>query len=190
MDKDPLLSPLSPADAEQVAAIEQKRKSRLDKTHAAVEAAKQTAISAVEAVIDESNTYAEGTSAGGQIEGGVDGQKGANGTNGTNGTNVANGKAGIGTFAKGVRSIIHEGKSLLPLLKHKIWETPPSGAIVPPKEEFALRREMVEFRAKRNVIVVTFANFAFIDFVTNWVRHLTDVGVTNILVGKMPKLCL
>ena len=150
----------------------------MERTHAAVEAAKQAAISAVEAVIDESDTSAWGA-------GKNEAANGTNGTNGANGANGTNGDAGSGTFAKGVRSIIHEGKPLLPILKHKIWETPPGGATVPAREEFALRREMVAFRAKSNVIVVTFANFAFIDFVTNWVRHLTDVGVTNILVGQL-----
>lgn len=87
-------------------------------------------------------------------------------------------------FAKGVRSIIHEGKPLLEALKHKVWAKP-KGTVIPKKEEFSLRREMVEFRAQNNVIVVTFANFAFMDFVTNWVRHLTDNGVFNILVGAM-----
>ncbi|CAI5929083.1 unnamed protein product, partial [Closterium sp. NIES-64] len=89
------------------------------------------------------------------------------------------------TFARGVRPIIHEGRPLIPELKRPIWEKPPPGGKVPGKEEFALRREMVEFRAEKNVVVVTFANHAFMDFVLNWVKHLTDLGVTNILIGAM-----
>lgn len=95
-----------------------------------------------------------------------------------------------GGFARGVRAIIHEGRPLLDLLKRPIWEKPPQDAPTPKKEEFALRREMVEFRASNNVIVVTFANFAFMDFVTNWVRHLTEEGVFNILVGAMDEKIL
>lgn len=69
-------------------------------------------------------------------------------------------------------------------MKRKIWEAPKAGVKMPPREEFTLRQEMVEHRAVNNTIVVTFANFAFLDFTTNWVRHLTDLGVTNILVGE------
>lgn len=74
---------------------------------------------------------------------------------------------------------------LHPALRQPIWEVPPAGSQLPPRDAFALTKEMIEFRAKKNVIAVTFANFAFMDFVLNWVRHLTDVEVTNILVGAM-----
>ncbi|CAI7914893.1 unnamed protein product, partial [Closterium sp. NIES-53] len=102
---------------------------------------------------------------------------------------TSNGRAGE-TFARGVRPIIHEGKPLIPELKRPIWEKPPPGGKVPGKEEFALRREMVEFRAEKNVVVVTFANHAFLDFVLNWVKHLTELGVTNILIGAMDNVIL
>lgn len=70
-----------------------------------------------------------------------------------------------------------------PVLRQPIWTVPPAGSEMPPREAFALTPEMIEFRAKKKVIAVTFANYAFMDFVTNWVRHLTDYDVTNILVG-------
>jgi len=70
-----------------------------------------------------------------------------------------------------------------PVLRQPIWTVPPVGSEMPPREAFALTKEMIEFRAKKKVIAVTFANYAFMDFVTNWVRHLTDYEVTNILVG-------
>lgn len=72
-----------------------------------------------------------------------------------------------------------------PVLRQPIWTVPPVGSEMPPLEAFALTKEMIEFRAKKKVIAVTFANYAFMDFVTNWVRHLTDYEVTNILVGAM-----
>lgn len=68
-------------------------------------------------------------------------------------------------------------------LKREIWEVPIAGSVMPPREEFALRKEMVEFRAEKNVIAVTFANYAFVGFVLSWVKSLTDGGVTNLLVG-------
>ncbi|KAG6548562.1 hypothetical protein Mapa_010050 [Marchantia paleacea] len=70
-------------------------------------------------------------------------------------------------------------------LKKPIWVVPSAGSKLPSREAFALRKEMVEFRAKKNVIVVTFANHAFMGFVLSWVKSLTDDGVTNILVGAM-----
>ncbi|XP_024520921.1 arabinosyltransferase XEG113 [Selaginella moellendorffii] len=76
------------------------------------------------------------------------------------------------------------------VLKKAIWEIPPHGSELPPREAFVLSKEMVEFRAKKNVIMVTFANHAFEDFVLTWVRHLTDVGVTNLLVGAMDRKIL
>ncbi|CAI5938014.1 unnamed protein product [Closterium sp. NIES-65] len=95
------------------------------------------------------------------------------------------GASGAGPFANGVRPILHEGRPLLAALKREIWEKPPPGSAVPARGEFALRREMVEQRQRDGVVVVTFANHAFLDFVLNWVRHLTDLGVHNILVGAM-----
>lgn len=44
-------------------------------------------------------------------------------------------------------------------------------------------KEMIEFWVKKNVIVVMFVNFVFMDFVFNWVWYLIDVEVINIFVG-------
>ncbi|KAL2652130.1 hypothetical protein R1flu_020258 [Riccia fluitans] len=75
--------------------------------------------------------------------------------------------------------------SLHEALMRPVWEIPTAGSELPPRKAFALRKEIVEFRAKKNVIVVTFANHAFMGFVLSWVKSLTDKGVTNILVGAM-----
>eukprot|EP00268_Persea_americana_P045732 TRINITY_DN4680_c0_g1_i1.p1 TRINITY_DN4680_c0_g1~~TRINITY_DN4680_c0_g1_i1.p1 ORF type:complete len:642 (+),score=107.40 TRINITY_DN4680_c0_g1_i1:255-2180(+) len=66
-----------------------------------------------------------------------------------------------------------------------IWEPPPVGTKMPHSKEFQLTKAMVEFRAEDNVIIVTFGNYAFMDFILNWVKHLTDLGVFNLLVGAM-----
>eukprot|EP00249_Psilotum_nudum_P004971 c18467_g1_i1 orf=594-2531(-) len=70
------------------------------------------------------------------------------------------------------------------VLKNQIWERP-HGHKMPPSNAFMLTKEMVNLHAANNVIVVTFANYAFLDFVLNWVRHLTELKVFNILVGAM-----
>ncbi|KAL3699666.1 hypothetical protein R1sor_017688 [Riccia sorocarpa] len=75
--------------------------------------------------------------------------------------------------------------SLHQALMRPVWEVPAAGSGLPPREAFALRKEIVEFRAKKNVIVVTFANHAFMGFALTWVKSLTDKGVTNLLVGAM-----
>ncbi|KAE8717230.1 hypothetical protein F3Y22_tig00110057pilonHSYRG00292 [Hibiscus syriacus] len=56
---------------------------------------------------------------------------------------------------------------------------------MPPLESFRLTKELVGERAKDNVIIITFGNFAFMDFILTWVKHLTDLGVSNFLVGAM-----
>nr|KJB25103.1 hypothetical protein B456_004G177500 [Gossypium raimondii] len=56
---------------------------------------------------------------------------------------------------------------------------------MPPLESFKLTKELVGERAKDNVIIVTFGNFAFMDFILTWVKHLTDLDVSNLLVGAM-----
>ncbi|XP_021286812.1 arabinosyltransferase XEG113 isoform X1 [Herrania umbratica] len=66
-----------------------------------------------------------------------------------------------------------------------IWESPPRTSKMPPLKSFSLTKELVEERAKDNVIIVTFGNFAFMDFILTWVKHLTDLGVSNLLVGAM-----
>lgn len=64
-------------------------------------------------------------------------------------------------------------------------EVAPPGSKMPPLENFRLTKELVEKRVKDNVIVVTFGNYAFMDFILTWVKHLTDLHVDNILVGAM-----
>ncbi|XP_031391450.1 arabinosyltransferase XEG113 isoform X3 [Punica granatum] len=56
---------------------------------------------------------------------------------------------------------------------------------MPPLKTFRLTKELVQERAVDNVIIVTFGNFAFMDFILTWVKHLTDLGVYNLLVGAM-----
>lgn len=66
-----------------------------------------------------------------------------------------------------------------------VWEVPPSGSKMPPLKGFRLRKELVQERVKDNIIIVTFGNYAFMDFILTWVKHLTDLGVDNLLVGAM-----
>ncbi|PIN26282.1 hypothetical protein CDL12_00960 [Handroanthus impetiginosus] len=70
-------------------------------------------------------------------------------------------------------------------LLQPIWKTPPPGSKMPPLKTFQLTMELVQERVKDNVIVVTFGNFAFMDFILTWVKHLSDMGVENLLVGAM-----
>lgn len=69
------------------------------------------------------------------------------------------------------------------ILTKAIWEVPVDKKMPDPKV-FQLTKEMVEYRAKDNVIIITFGNFAFMDFILNWVRHLTELNVFNLLVGN------
>jgi hypothetical protein len=66
-----------------------------------------------------------------------------------------------------------------------IWGIPSPGSKMPHLNSFRLTKELVEERVKDNVIVVTFGNFAFMDFILTWVKHLADLGVENLLVGAM-----
>lgn len=66
-----------------------------------------------------------------------------------------------------------------------IWVKPPPGSEMPPLETFRLTKELVQERVKDNVVVATFGNYAFMDFILTWVKHLTDLGVENLLVGAM-----
>ncbi|GKU96021.1 hypothetical protein SLEP1_g9302 [Rubroshorea leprosula] len=66
-----------------------------------------------------------------------------------------------------------------------IWEAPPRNSKMPPLKSFRLTKELVEQRVKDNIIIVTFGNFAFMDFILTWVKHLTDLGISNLLVGAM-----
>jgi hypothetical protein len=64
-----------------------------------------------------------------------------------------------------------------------IWEPPPHGTKFPPLKTFRLTKQLVQQRVKDNVIIVTFGNYAFMDFILSWVKHLTDLGLSNLLVG-------
>nr|CAB3494077.1 unnamed protein product [Digitaria exilis] len=66
-----------------------------------------------------------------------------------------------------------------------IWKPPPRGSRMPSPRAFRLTRDMVAARARGGVIVVTFGNYAFLDFILTWARHLTDLGVDSLLVGAM-----
>lgn len=70
------------------------------------------------------------------------------------------------------------------ILTRSVWD-PPAGTKMPDLKSFRLTRDMVQRRAKDNVIIVTFGNFAFMDFILNWVKHLTDLDINNLLVGAM-----
>lgn len=72
----------------------------------------------------------------------------------------------------------HRTESLEP-----IWKAPTPGSKMPPLETFKLTKEFVQKRVKDNVVIVTFGNFAFMDFILTWVKHLSDMGVDNLLVG-------
>ncbi|XP_052210846.1 arabinosyltransferase XEG113 isoform X2 [Diospyros lotus] len=65
-----------------------------------------------------------------------------------------------------------------------IWKAPP-GSKMPPLKTFRLTKELFGKRAKDNVVIVTFGNYAFMDFILTWVKHLTDLGLDNLLVGAM-----
>lgn len=66
-----------------------------------------------------------------------------------------------------------------------VWEIPPSNKKMPPLKNFRLTKELVQQRVKDNVVIVTFGNYAFMDFILTWVKKLTDLEVSNFLVGAM-----
>ncbi|CAH2040806.1 unnamed protein product [Thlaspi arvense] len=70
-------------------------------------------------------------------------------------------------------------------LKRPIWQAPSSGSEMPPPKTFQLTKELVEQRVRDNIIIVTFGNYAYMDFILTWVKHLTDFGLDNLLVGAM-----
>lgn len=65
-----------------------------------------------------------------------------------------------------------------------VWEVPPSNKKMPPLKDFRLTKELVQQRVKDNVVIVTFGNYAFMDFILTWVKKLTDLEVSNLLVGE------
>ncbi|CAL0313223.1 unnamed protein product [Lupinus luteus] len=66
-----------------------------------------------------------------------------------------------------------------------IWDVPPHDKKMPPLTTFRLTKTLVQERVKDNVIIVTFGNYAFMDFILTWVKQLTDLGLSNLLVGAM-----
>ncbi|KAF3454207.1 hypothetical protein FNV43_RR04654 [Rhamnella rubrinervis] len=66
-----------------------------------------------------------------------------------------------------------------------IWEAPSRTKKMPPLKSFRLTKELVQQRVKDNVIIVTFGNYAFMDFILTWVKHLTDLELSNLLIGAM-----
>lgn len=66
-----------------------------------------------------------------------------------------------------------------------IWEAPPRTKKMPPLKTFRLTKELVQQRVEDNIVIVTFGNYAFMDFILTWVKHLTDLGLSNILIGAM-----
>jgi hypothetical protein len=65
-----------------------------------------------------------------------------------------------------------------------VWEIPPSNKRMPPLKDFRLTKELVQKRVKDNVVIVTFGNYAFMDFILTWVKKLTDLEISNLLVGE------
>lgn len=68
-----------------------------------------------------------------------------------------------------------------------IWDIP-LDTKMPDLKLFQLTKDMVKHRAKDNIIIVTFGNHAFMDFIVNWIKHLTDLDITNLLVGELATL--
>ncbi|ESW30070.1 hypothetical protein PHAVU_002G122000 [Phaseolus vulgaris] len=66
-----------------------------------------------------------------------------------------------------------------------ILDVPPRNKEMPPLEAFGLTKELIQKRVKDNVIIVTFANYAFMDFILTWVQQLNNLEVSNFLVGAM-----
>lgn len=70
-------------------------------------------------------------------------------------------------------------------LARSIWDVPPLNKKMPPLKDFRLTKELVQQRVKDNVVIVTFGNYAFMDFILTWAKQLTDLGVSNFLVGAL-----
>lgn len=49
-----------------------------------------------------------------------------------------------------------------------------------------LLRDVAERHAKHNMLMVTWANFHYLDFTINWVYHVKKLGITNYLVPFPP----
>ncbi|KAL3512772.1 hypothetical protein ACH5RR_025489 [Cinchona calisaya] len=66
-----------------------------------------------------------------------------------------------------------------------VWEVPSAGSKFPPLKTFKLSKKLVQQRVKENIIIVTYGNYAFMEFTVTWAKHLTDLGIENYLVGAM-----
>ncbi|BAT75204.1 Arabinosyltransferase protein [Vigna angularis] len=66
-----------------------------------------------------------------------------------------------------------------------IWDIPPTNKRMPPLSDFRLTKALVQQRVKDNVVIVTFGNYAFMDFILTWVKQLRNLEVSNFLVGAM-----
>ncbi|KHN05539.1 hypothetical protein glysoja_020504 [Glycine soja] len=66
-----------------------------------------------------------------------------------------------------------------------ILSVPPRNKKMPSLNAFRLTKELVQQRVKDNIIILTFGNYAFMDFILTWVEQLNDLGVSNYLVGAM-----
>ncbi|KAL5099752.1 hypothetical protein RYX36_004079 [Vicia faba] len=69
--------------------------------------------------------------------------------------------------------------------KKPVLDVPPRNTKMPPLEDFKLTKELVQQRVKDNIIIVTFGNYAFMDFILTWVKQLNDLGLSNYVVGAM-----
>lgn len=69
------------------------------------------------------------------------------------------------------------------MFTRNIWDAP-IGTKMPELKSFRLTKEILEHRAKDNIIIMTFGNHAYMDFILTWVKHLTDLNVYNLLVGN------
>ena len=61
---------------------------------------------------------------------------------------------------------------------------------MPPLETFRLTKELVQRVVKDNTVIVTSSNYAYMDFILTWVKHLTDLGLTNFLIGDYILFCV
>jgi hypothetical protein len=68
--------------------------------------------------------------------------------------------------------------------KKPVLNIPPRNKKMPPLKDFRLTKELVQQRVKDNIIIVTFGNYAFMDFILTWVKQLNDLGLSNYLVGE------
>lgn len=71
-----------------------------------------------------------------------------------------------------------------------ILSVPPRNKKMPSLNAFRLTKELVQQRVKDNIIILTFGNYAFMDFILTWVEQLNDLGVSNYLVGECRDLNL